>query len=382
MDNTTASEVGLSKPYPGGANDILNYEEAAKIVFSCAMPTCMALGDGTIEKVNPQWLKTFGFDDANDVIGDTFRVIQGPSTSRKTLDRLFQACVDRTVFEGKILNYTRRGSPLWNQLKIEPVSRDRFLVYSTSITDIASVSLLRDLTYYEEEERMMHNAMNSNVPTCLMDGKVVLDANIKWCNTFRIGSKKSIVNKTTRLLQGPMTEANIVKRLMETLLVEKKIFTGTLTNYTMDDCHVPFFNTLRIQPLKNNYFISQTIKAQRITDLFPNFACVLLKGNKIISANQTLLDLCEINDEQDIIGYSYSVVTSVDFDLFDVVKDCSNGQIIVRPTFLCTKGGMLIEVQSRICKFGNDHILIVSSGDKKPYYIKKAQTYVRKRSFD
>ena len=30
-----------------------------------------------------------------------------------------------------------------------------------------------------------------------------------------------------------------------------------------------------------------------------------------------------------------------------------------------------MEVQSRICKFGNDHILIVSSGDKKPYYIKK-----------
>ena len=120
MDNTAASEVGLSKPNPGGVNDILNYEEATKAVFSCAMPTCMALGDGTIEKVNPQWLKTFGFDDANDVVGDTFRVIQGPSTSRKTLDRLFQACVDRTVFEGKILNYTRRGSPLWNQLKIEP----------------------------------------------------------------------------------------------------------------------------------------------------------------------------------------------------------------------------------------------------------------------
>ena len=111
MDNTAASEVGLGKPNPSGANDLLAYEEATKTVFSCTMPTCMALGDGTIEKVNSQWLNSFGFDDANDVVGDTFRVIQGPSTSRKTLDRLFQACVDRIVFEDKILNYTRRGSP-------------------------------------------------------------------------------------------------------------------------------------------------------------------------------------------------------------------------------------------------------------------------------
>ena len=48
----------------------------------------------------------------------------------------------------------------------------------------------------------MRKAFNSEIPTCIMSGKVVLDANVHWCRTFNIGSKNDIVNKTTRAIQG------------------------------------------------------------------------------------------------------------------------------------------------------------------------------------
>ena len=136
--------------------------------------------------------------------------------------------------KGELINYTKRGNPLKNHLKLEPVGIGKFLVCSTMVEELASLNLLRDLTHYDEEEMMIHRSMLSEIPTCIMSGKVVLDANVHWCNTFKIKSKFDIVNKTTRVIQGPMTEARTVNRLMETLLVRKEKFKGTLTNYTMD----------------------------------------------------------------------------------------------------------------------------------------------------
>jgi hypothetical protein len=334
---------------------------------------CLSNKRGQIECANTSWLDAFGFSNADEVKGKTFKLIQGSLTEQKTLVKIMDACQNGNSFTGNLINYTKRRSPVLNELKIDVINDDCFLVASTKVSNFSHVNLLRDVTHYDIEEKIMRKAFNSEIPTCIMSGKVVLDANVHWCKTFNIGSKNDIVNKTTRAIQGPLTETAKISNLMETLLVQNKTFKGTLTNYTLDEQRTPFFNSVEITPLRNNYFVSQTVKSESITDKFPGYSCVLIKNNKIVSVNQELLDQCEIAHRRDVIGYSVGVIIGSDFDLIESLGDIVDGQVIVKRSFLCTKHGMLMSVQSRICKFGKDHILMISSTERTPFYLTRAQ---------
>ena len=75
---------------------------------------------GKIERANESWLKTFGFDNGNDVIGKTFKIIQGPSTEQETLDALMKACRNGMSFTGSLINYKQDGKQLLNDVQITP----------------------------------------------------------------------------------------------------------------------------------------------------------------------------------------------------------------------------------------------------------------------
>ena len=51
-------------------------------------------------------------------------------------------------FTGNLINYTKRRSPD-NELQIDVINDDCFLVASTKVSNFSHVSLLRDVTHYD-----------------------------------------------------------------------------------------------------------------------------------------------------------------------------------------------------------------------------------------
>ncbi len=73
--------------------------------------------------VNPAFTRMTGWE-PEDLIGENPRILQGPKTTRKTLDRLRAQLQKGEAFEGEDINYRKDGTPFHIDWYIEPL-RDR-----------------------------------------------------------------------------------------------------------------------------------------------------------------------------------------------------------------------------------------------------------------
>ena len=73
-----------------------------------------------IVHVNEAWCRSCGFD-AEEVLGQTCRLMQGPGTCRATLKMLRQALLLRRHFAVQLLNYSKQGRPFMNTLQVGPL---------------------------------------------------------------------------------------------------------------------------------------------------------------------------------------------------------------------------------------------------------------------
>jgi two-component system cell cycle sensor histidine kinase/response regulator CckA len=69
---------------------------------------------------NGQFEKIFGYT-ASEVIGRTCRFLQGPETDQTTRQIISQCFAAGKPFAGRILNYRKDGTSLWNEMLITPV---------------------------------------------------------------------------------------------------------------------------------------------------------------------------------------------------------------------------------------------------------------------
>jgi len=77
-----------------------------------------------IVHVNDVWCHVCGFD-AEEVLGQTCKVLQGPGCCEATLTMLKQALNFKRNFAVQLLNYTKQGRPFMNTLQVTPlVDRD------------------------------------------------------------------------------------------------------------------------------------------------------------------------------------------------------------------------------------------------------------------
>ncbi|MCC5868741.1 MAG: PAS domain S-box protein, partial [Gammaproteobacteria bacterium] len=58
----------------------------------------------------------------DEVIGRTPRMLQGPATDRRTLDRIRQSLVARKPVRAELINYTKAGEQYWLELDIVPIA--------------------------------------------------------------------------------------------------------------------------------------------------------------------------------------------------------------------------------------------------------------------
>jgi len=82
---------------------------------------------GKIIYANKAFKKLTGHDPA-DVIGQTPRILQGPGTDKKVIDRLSEAIKIGGKFEGKAINYKKDGTPFIMYWRVLPVKSGRQIV--------------------------------------------------------------------------------------------------------------------------------------------------------------------------------------------------------------------------------------------------------------
>lgn len=103
--------------------------------------------------VNPAFCTQTGYS-AEELIGRSPRILQGPKTDRAVLDRLRQQIARGAFFEGQTINYRKDGTPylvLWN---ISPIRDER-----GRITHFVSVQ--RDITERDHLERFHQRVLAS-----------------------------------------------------------------------------------------------------------------------------------------------------------------------------------------------------------------------------
>lgn len=82
--------------------------------------TALDLPGPEIVFVNPAFTKLTGYT-AEDAIGKTPRILQGPKTDREMLGRLRKTLERGEIFYGEAINYRKDGTPFYNEWHIEPI---------------------------------------------------------------------------------------------------------------------------------------------------------------------------------------------------------------------------------------------------------------------
>lgn len=71
--------------------------------------------------VNPAFETITGYR-ADEIIGRSCRILQGPATDRAALDRVRRALADWRPVRETVLNYRKDGTPFWVELQINPIA--------------------------------------------------------------------------------------------------------------------------------------------------------------------------------------------------------------------------------------------------------------------
>lgn len=97
--------------------------------------------------VNQAFTNLTGYE-ADEVIGKTPRILQGPDTSRKELDKLREALEEREACQIEVVNYSKRGEPYWVEMSVVPI-------LDTHGDCSHFISIERDVTERKKNERAL-----------------------------------------------------------------------------------------------------------------------------------------------------------------------------------------------------------------------------------
>ncbi len=106
--------------------------------------------------VNKAFTKMTGYA-AEDVLGQSPRILQGPKTDRVVLDRLLQNLRQGQIFYGEAINYRKDGTEFYNEWHIEPIRNS-----TGQMTHYLAIQ--RDITPRKQaEEKLRQDAFYDNL---------------------------------------------------------------------------------------------------------------------------------------------------------------------------------------------------------------------------
>lgn len=98
--------------------------------------------------VNSAFTRMTGYT-AEEAIGQTPRILQGPKTDRAVLERLRENMIRGEVFYGEAINYRKDGTEFYNEWHIEPIRNDR-----DEVTHYLAIQ--RDMTERKKAEKQLY----------------------------------------------------------------------------------------------------------------------------------------------------------------------------------------------------------------------------------
>lgn len=130
--------------------------------------------------VNKAFTRMTGYS-AQEVLGQSPRLLQGPKTDRTTLDRIRSALQTRQPIQVELINYRKDGSEFWVEIGITPVAdaTGKYIHFVGIQRDITERKLAREaLRESEQKYRLLAEATPQFVWTAQPDGSV------EYCNRY------------------------------------------------------------------------------------------------------------------------------------------------------------------------------------------------------
>jgi PAS domain S-box-containing protein len=200
-----------------------------------------------IVHVNAAFTAMTGYQ-ADEVLGRSPRMLQGPLTSTEARARLSAAMRAWRPVVGELLNYRKDGSTFWVEISITPVADSTGWVHWW-------VAGLRDITARRAQEA--RHDLNERILSALGEGIIVSDAllpdmPIVYVNDMACQmtgyAREEFLGHNCRFLQGPGTDRTAVMRMREAIAAGQSI-TLDLLNYRRDGSS--FVNLVSLTPLRD-----------------------------------------------------------------------------------------------------------------------------------
>ncbi|WP_127846761.1 PAS domain S-box protein [Psychroflexus aestuariivivens] len=124
--------------------------------------------------VNDAFTKMTGYE-AQEVIGETPRILQGPNTNKEELEKLSQAIRSWKPYETTIINYKKSGEEIWINFNLTPVANNK-----GEYTHFIAIE--RDVT--EQKNKELEKELIAEISLKLNSNNNFLDATKELCKSI------------------------------------------------------------------------------------------------------------------------------------------------------------------------------------------------------
>ncbi|WP_162127911.1 PAS domain S-box protein [Flavobacterium phycosphaerae] len=207
-------------------------------------------GGRKIVYVNESFTRMSGYTQ-EEIIGKTHKILQGPNTDSKELERFYKSLDEWKPCEVTIINYTKTGEEYWVQLSLNPVTNaegeyTHWISIERDVTEkkIVEEELLKRL---KEISDYKYAIDESSIVAITNQKGIITHVNDNFCKISKY-DREELLGQDHRIINSGYHPKEFIKRLWTTI-AKGKVWKGELKNkakdgspYWVDTTIVPFLN--------------------------------------------------------------------------------------------------------------------------------------------